>query len=297
MNATPKLKPFRPAMLAFSLAVIATTLHAQDYLTAPNDYVKRQKFTGASFFKDNNIWIYNQAFAEKFGMPTEWVNPELQGVEAAAFRVEESSNVKTCGMAGKEDQCIPGGNCMLDLYVDEAKYPLPWREPEQKADWVNRYSSMFWLKEYENPGSITKDAPGIGTLSPFVDKDAKRILMYYVKTDRELKDRGTKLGWARYTLFEAGYRRAAVNKLTLLVFRTHCENHSKYSPPSAHYLYLGAKDGGEPIAPIFHQAVLPLEFTERMNELMSKQAAQASQFYKSILFPNANSIQPQGDKK
>ena len=136
---------WRPKTLALlataAMFAISSKVGAQDFLKEPNNYMRDQTFMGKAFRKDNNIWVYTEAFAKEFGMPPQWVNEELIGVEAAAFRVEESSNAKLCGLGGKEDQCDSGGNCMLDIYVDEKKHLLPWREPEQKSDWIKQYNS------------------------------------------------------------------------------------------------------------------------------------------------------------
>src|SRR6185369_6078553 len=50
-----------------------------------NRYDERQTFGGQSFFRDNNLWVYNAGFAETFGMPKSGIDPGLAGIEAAAF--------------------------------------------------------------------------------------------------------------------------------------------------------------------------------------------------------------------
>lgn len=43
-------------------------------------------------------------FAERFGMPMEWADPDLKWVEAAAWRKTKTGYV-TCGWGGKKDAC------------------------------------------------------------------------------------------------------------------------------------------------------------------------------------------------
>jgi hypothetical protein len=284
-----------------AVALVLTTAHAQVQIPEPSNYTERQTFKGKSFFKDTNIWVYNQAFADLFRMPSQGVSTELKGVEAAAFRLEDRHGDKNCGLAGKEDNCFPGGaeTCTLDLYIDEAKYPLPWREPEQKANWVSRYSSLFWIRGREE----TEFAGGSGNfaeLTAFVDRANKLQLNYYAKTDREFDKRHEMYGSARYTLRIDGFRRYIVNQLTLVNFSIPCFNQSRgNAAPSAHYLYLSTDDGlGLSSFRTFHQATLPLDYTERMNALIAKRSELSAAYFKSILFSNApTTTQPQGDKK
>jgi hypothetical protein len=99
-----------------------------------------------------------------------------------------------------------------------------------------------------------------------------------------------------------GFRRYIVNQLTLVNFSIPCFNQSRSNTaPSAHYLYLSADSGlGKSSFQTFHQAVLPLVYTERMNALIAKRSELSSAYFKSLLFPNASTppiTQPQGDKK
>ena len=86
-------------------------------------YVINQTFDGQSFFKDNNVWVYTPKFAETFGMPQEGVYPELKGIEAAAFRIEDTG-YKLCGMGGKAENCKDNYRCIIDIYIDETKTPF-----------------------------------------------------------------------------------------------------------------------------------------------------------------------------
>ncbi len=88
-------------------------------------YSINQTFDGEAFFKDNNVWVYTQKFADTFGMPPEGIYSELKGIEAAAFRIEDC-NYKMCGMGRKAENCMANYRCITDIYIDETKTPLPW---------------------------------------------------------------------------------------------------------------------------------------------------------------------------
>jgi lipopolysaccharide/colanic/teichoic acid biosynthesis glycosyltransferase len=38
--------------------------------------------------KDIHVWVYTSKFAKRFGMPKEWVDDELKGAEALAYRLD-----------------------------------------------------------------------------------------------------------------------------------------------------------------------------------------------------------------
>ena len=106
-------------------------------------YEINQTFDRSAFYKDNNIWVYNKEFADLFGMPAKYVEG-VQGIAAAAFRIEDTS-YQQCGFGGQEGACRKIEDCLLDLYFDENKDPLPWAT-EIKSQWLPYYSSMRWLR-------------------------------------------------------------------------------------------------------------------------------------------------------
>lgn len=219
-------------------------------------------------------------------MPSEWVSSELKGIEAAAFRVEDSTNAKLCGMGGQADRCSVGGNCMLDIYVDERKTPLPWREPEQKADWIKQYNSSNWLKPYEYVEKSEKYTPTkLGgnsiELHPFVNPATTDEAGYEVTIDRNIKDpKKYGLKWRHLSVF--GYRRPAAGNLTLIVFRSDCSKN--YGDPTSHCLRLASlKEWDDLTKAPLHEVLLPLSFTQRMEHMSAKASEQFVNFIKSIV--------------
>jgi len=166
-------------LLAFAFAIGMSAMSGNalcDSGTIPpkdlsKPYTERQTYKEGkqAFYKDNNLWVYSPAFAKTFGMPPENVYAELKGIEAAAYRIEDPG-YKLCGMGGKEENCMTQYRCVTDVYIDEAKYPLPWAT-EQLADWHPRYSSVQWL---ERPGELGWIPKAPSNMKPFsgMDSDA-----------------------------------------------------------------------------------------------------------------------------
>lgn len=77
-----------------------------------------------TYFFDPFVWSYTKEFAEKFGMPKEWIDPGLKGAQAVAWRMT-SIGQTTCGLGGRAESCWPTLTCQMDVYFD-SNAPLPW---------------------------------------------------------------------------------------------------------------------------------------------------------------------------
>ena len=78
-----------------------------------------------AYYEDINVWVYTQDFADRFGMPQRWVDTELQGAEALAYRIELNLE-RSCGYFGDWDACREIVNrCYLDIYV-RSDAAIPW---------------------------------------------------------------------------------------------------------------------------------------------------------------------------
>jgi hypothetical protein len=78
-----------------------------------------------TFDLDPFIWAYSQEFADKFRMPKAWIDPELKGAMAVAWRMTNIGQL-ACGLGGRAENCWPPLTCQMDIYFD-SKTPLPWR--------------------------------------------------------------------------------------------------------------------------------------------------------------------------
>ncbi len=200
----------------------APALAAKKRNVQSDRYVINQTFDGQSFFKDNNVWVYNQKFADTFGMPPEGVYPELKGIEAAAFRIEDTY-YKRCGMGGKAENCKNNYYCVTDICVDETQNPLPWAT-DQQADWDERYSSTYWLRPIIRqacPGVIANpEIPGV--VRPFADPETHREANYFQNADMPDNE------YSDYNLVDIfGYKRSVVKGLTMIPLDYNCMNRNK----------------------------------------------------------------------
>jgi len=99
---------------------------------------------GGTYIFDPYVWAYTKEFAERFRMPEKWIEPELKGALAIAFRMSNVGRT-TCGLARKESNCWPAIECQMDIYYDSS-IQLPWNYPEIIRDNVmNGISSKEYL--------------------------------------------------------------------------------------------------------------------------------------------------------
>jgi hypothetical protein len=86
-----------------------------------------------SFTKDPWTWGYTKEFAERFRMPEQWIEPEMKGILAIAFRVTDVGQSVTCGLGAREDNCWPSVVCQFDIYYDNS-INLPWVKEAEMRD-------------------------------------------------------------------------------------------------------------------------------------------------------------------
>ena len=121
---------------------------------------------------DNNVWVYTEEFAKRFGMPKRWIGGEdFKGALALAYR-DEIYNVRTCGYFQSWEGCREFENqCVLDIYVPHNSETIPWNTNKYYAHGSGggAYSSSHWL-EFE------KDANG--KFTPQGQKDLESFRGY-----------------------------------------------------------------------------------------------------------------------
>jgi hypothetical protein len=124
---------------------------------------------------DPNIWAYSAAFADRFKMPKEWIAPDLQGAEAVAFRMEPA--YKTCGWGGNPNACREDEMwCVMDVYFDNVKQPLPWDDKVRVTDLDVMATSAQFL-----PRPISRPRGYIGRRSPFSEPGTGNELQWSVE--------------------------------------------------------------------------------------------------------------------
>ena len=80
---------------------------------------------GTSFARDPWTWAYTKEFADQYRMPAKWIEPDMTGILAIAFRVTSAGQIDSCGLGGREDNCWPTLACQFDIFYDN-RIKLPW---------------------------------------------------------------------------------------------------------------------------------------------------------------------------
>lgn len=108
--------------------------------------------------RDVHIWTYTEEFAERFGMPAQWIAEEDLGDAAAlAFRVQRDVQ-GLCGAGYDQEKCNRSEHCMWDVYFpDEAE--LPWYVDWPVANTGRNDRSLIYLQArsprlYREPGEV-----------------------------------------------------------------------------------------------------------------------------------------------
>lgn len=275
-------------ILIFSFLIISLILIYPGPCTATGKsnvssdrYVINQKFDGRAFPKDNNVWVYNQKFADTFGMPPDGIYPDLKGIEAAAFRVEDAG-YKFCGMGGKEENCMSTNRCIIDIYIDDAKYPLPWAT-DQMADWMAVYNSTRWLrtaKEFPIHGSgvplgVIPYKQG-GGVRPFADPATHQEAVW------EQNAYGPDNEGSYNFAFMYGFKRQAIAGLTMISLDY---GDLKRNPEKKMVTFRlqSCKVGSPPICKRFYTFQLPDVFNRKIDAVRRVKSERDTEYYKSVL--------------
>lgn len=284
----------QPVAAQISTSEPAQAPAVQQRLSTPRNsssqrYEVNQTFDGSAFYKDNNIWVYTKEFADLFGMPVKYIE-DVQGVAAAAFRIEDTS-YQQCGFGGRIDACRKVEECLLDLYFDESKTPLPWAT-EIKSQWQPAYASMRWLRPLqrtERPhGTLAVEpAPGVirnetlhGQMIPFADPVSKREAIFTSnRGDATAGEEEVSGG----SLALIGYTRDFYKSLSVVNLQFGCMTFTRKKIN----IRLDAKKSGAYEPPIvrFNRLVLPEGFVQRIKDLQQANSDKNAIFYRSLFAP------------
>jgi len=133
------------AIITACLLLFASTASPADDDWQPSNYQQRFEAPNKGVrLKDNNVWVYERSFAERFGMPERWIDEDLKGAEAVAYRVE-AKNTRSCGYFGETDNCRTNYYCVFDLYLsDSDSERLPWKT-DRKVGFAKEDTSVPFL--------------------------------------------------------------------------------------------------------------------------------------------------------
>lgn len=274
------LTPFFLILFFTSITCLTSSADVANRNSQSVRYIDNQSFDGQSFFKDNNIWVYNEKFADSFGMPSVGVDQKLKGVEAAAFRIEDA-NYKLCGIAGKAENCKKTFRCTLDVYIDEQKFHLPWLN-EQLSDYEARYTSLRWLKTQSEfplkgnpPQGMQRSIANVSALGIWGDRDSKWEAFFV--SDEGLPSKGSVSG----AKVVAGFKRNAINGLTLISFDQGCSR-SKEKSTVNYYLDSRRDLTNQGLIKRYFEFELPWSFITQVDDLLNYKSSEESAFYKRI---------------
>lgn len=250
-------------------------------------YEVNQTFDGQAFYKDNNVWVYTKEFADLFGMPAKYIE-DVQGVAAAAFRIEDSS-YQECGFGGQVNACRKVEQCLIDLYFDESKTPLPWAS-DIKSQWVPWYASMRWLrplepKELPHGGNLAVEPPpGIlrnegvrSAIIAFADPVSKRQAIFTSNKAASGDDEAISGSMALI-----GYFRNYYKSLSVVTLQFGCGGSVRKPLNIRLDSKLAVMD--KPIAR-FNRLLLPEGFVQRIKNSQEANSARNAAFFRSLFPP------------
>jgi hypothetical protein len=123
--------------------------------------------------EDINVWVYTQAFADRFGMPEKWVSGDLEGAHAAAFRVETASVRLMFPHKGK-DVSKPVRRCVLDLFLP-SEADIPWAN-DKVADmwWYTPEAPTYLMPQREKDKQWQRRPVGFPTVAGIIQFGTSR---------------------------------------------------------------------------------------------------------------------------
>ncbi len=160
---------------------------------------------------------------------------------------------------------------MLDLYIDEAKHPLPWRISISSSDWSNYLNSGYFLKAYEDTSGTDSFIPAARykkriTLHPFMNHENKKEAVY-VQKNFEWQEAEPGL-----TLQIMGYKQKAIEGLTIVTLKKECTPfkavNKKVEP-----IFIRLQNDQDTLyskMPLLHSVTLPISFINRSDVIRNK---------------------------
>lgn len=151
------------------------------------DKVFNSSYEDRNTFKHQQIhdvdpfqWVVTQDFADKFRMPRQWIDPNLKGALALAWRMTTMGK-NTCGYGRNPQSCWPRLTCQLDIYFD-SKTPLPWNYTDVVRDnMIEGITSDSYLPRLQSNSKWWRYVDSIPKTSKGPVLPNGRLQMRYVK--------------------------------------------------------------------------------------------------------------------
>ena len=155
INFKTYIKAFVTGVLIFGLLGITNTAIANQNSTIDNyndrytPQGRKQAGKRGTYKKDIHVWVYTSAFAKRFGMPQQWIDDDLKGAEALAYRLDLDVYGIKCGYFSDVESCRPSTACVLDMYIDD-KANLPWNTETRFDTYYGRKSKELLWSQNKN---------------------------------------------------------------------------------------------------------------------------------------------------
>lgn len=230
-------------------------------------------FHGEPFVRDPFIWAYSAEFARKHRMPEQWIEPELKGAQAVAWRMTTVAPLR-CGLAGRQDKCWPQLDCQMDLYF-ATKANLPWNYPA-----ILRDDLLWGVSSHNHLGGIAVQSrfekySGSGGGRP-------KPVMYSGGTLKYGRFSG-EIGFLQY------YDRKLDGETVLISYRGTCPSTRSKGPAVMAYLSIPDFERSQEQrttaenAAIVHAVELPESFLVRMKAVFSTGKAPVDAFVDRLI--------------
>lgn len=217
------------------------------------------------FTKDPYLWVYNASFAKDFHMPNRWIDAELRGADALAFRT--GSAFPLCGWGGDPDACKPVTMCLIEMYFHEGRNPLPWNDSLRWTDLQVNLTSLWTLTSLRR---LLRHPSREGMRkSPFTDPQSGRELSWWFVLAASSAPYGGPT-WIAYD-------RSAFEHYSLVVLDSRCPSEDIAK------LELRPFPSEEPEGRVRHTVVLPKSWRDRISRVMKRIEEQDRAFFQERL--------------
>lgn len=156
-NPTRKTLQLLPiiGLLAFALSnvshakttSIGQNLQIDNYNSRYTPQGRKQAGKRGTYRKDIHVWVYTSAFAKRFGMPKQWIDDDLKGAQALAYRLDLDVYGTKCGYFSDVENCRPSTACVVDMYIDD-EADLPWNTDTRFDSMYGRKSKALLRSQY-----------------------------------------------------------------------------------------------------------------------------------------------------
>lgn len=217
------------------------------------------------FTKDPYIWVYNESFAKDFRMPDRWIDKDLQGADALAFRT--GTSFPLCGWSRNPKSCKPMTMCLVEMYFHHARNPLPW---DDRLRWTDLQIDLTSIWTLSSLRSVHRAPSQEGRIkSPFTDpKSGNELDWWFVLASRSAPYGGPT--WLAYD-------RSAFESYSLVVLDTRCP-----AEPMAK-LELRSFPSVDPSGKVFHAVTFPKGWRDRMGAQIKTIEEQERKFFQERL--------------